>query len=252
MKLTDRLTYAVGDIHGRADLLVRLLGQIRDDHARRPVGDARAIVVFLGDYIDRGPQSREVIDLLLDFARDPAFETRFLLGNHEDTMLSYLNGEISGAGWGEHGGGATLQSYGVPPPSSNSRTAWSELRGTFTAAVPIEHRRFLDGLELIIPVGRLLFVHAGIRPGVAIDAQRKHDLLWIRTDFLEGARDDAWLVVHGHTPRSEAYGGPGRLCLDSGGYLTGRLTAAVFDASGVVLIETHRDRPRGFPVELAG
>lgn len=250
MALADRLVYAIGDIHGRADLLARLLDQIRADRERQAPGGEPTLTIFLGDYVDRGPQSRQVIDLLLDFRRDPAFETRFLLGNHEDTMLDYLDGRVSGLGWSRHGGDATLQSYGVTPPSEESRTAWSARRKAFAAAVPDAHRAFLEGLELTIAVGQILFVHAGIRPGIAVDQQSKRDLLWIRREFLEAERTDPWLVVHGHTPKAEAYGGPGRLCLDSGGYISGRLTAASFLGDMVSLIETGRKEPRPFPVQL--
>ncbi|PZU07031.1 metallophosphoesterase family protein [Sphingomonas sp.] len=250
--LVDRLTYAIGDIHGRADLLARLLDQIRADRAREAADGAPTLTIFLGDYVDRGPQSREVIDLLLDFRRDPAFECRFLLGNHEDTMLDYLEGRISGLGWSRHGGGETLKSYGVAPPREDSRSAWMARREAFRAAVPATHRDFLQDLELMIAVGQTLFVHAGIRPGVAIDQQSKRDLLWIRREFLESERADPWLVVHGHTPKAEAYGAPGRLCLDSGGYISGRLTAAAFAGDAVRLIETGVREPRLFPVRLAG
>ncbi|QJU57279.1 serine/threonine protein phosphatase [Sphingomonas sp. AP4-R1] len=251
MALVDRLVYAIGDIHGRADLLARLLDQIRADRARQAPGAEPTLAIFLGDYVDRGPQSRQVIDLLLEFRRDPAFESRFLLGNHEDTMLDYLDGQVSGLGWSRHGGAATLQSYGVAPPAEESRAAWSARRKALVAAVPPEHRAFLEGLELTISLGQILFVHAGIRPGVALDQQSKRDLLWIRREFLEAERTDPWLVVHGHTPKGEAYGAPGRLCLDSGGYISGRLTAASFCGDTVRLIETGRPEPRIFPAQLA-
>lgn len=251
MALVDRLVYAVGDIHGRADLLARLLDQIRADRAQHVAeGDGPTLVIFLGDYVDRGPQSREVIDLLLAFRHDPAFESRFLLGNHEDTMLDYLSGRISGLGWSRHGGGATLRSYGVEPPREESRSAWVARREAFRAAVPPAHVDFISNLEMMIPVGRTLFVHAGIRPGVALEEQSKRDLLWIRSEFLAGDRTDRWLVVHGHTPKGEAYGAPGRLCLDSGGYISGRLTAAAFSGDTVRLIETGRAETRAFPVQF--
>lgn len=249
--LTNRLTYAVGDIHGRADLLVRLLDQVRADRAAR-AAPGRALIVFLGDYVDRGPHSREVIDQLLAFADDPAFESRFLLGNHEDAMLDYLEGRISGLGWSKHGGDTTLRSYGVEPPREESRSAWVARRDAFRAAVPAAHRAFLERLELVIVQDHLLFVHAGIRPGVALEQQEKRDLLWIRSEFLQAERADSWLVVHGHTPKEEAYAGPGRLCLDSGSYLSGRLTAARFDGGEVTLIETHGRGPRPFTVQLTG
>lgn len=252
VQLTGRLTYAIGDIHGRADLLERLIEQIREDaRGRATSSDKRPLVVFLGDYVDRGPDSRGVIDGLLAFARDPAFESRFLLGNHEDAMLDFLEQRITGPGWNKHGGGATVRSYGVRPPADDSREGWSALRGDFRAAVSPAHQEFLRSLELMVVEDRLLFVHAGIRPGVPLDQQTPRDLLWIRSDFLKAERDDAWLVVHGHTPAGQAYGAPGRLCLDSGAYISGKLTAARFDGADVALIETDRVGPRPFTVSLA-
>ena len=250
MQVARRLVYAVGDVHGRADLLAALIGQIRADRAERHRVSERPLVVFLGDYIDRGLHSREVIDQLIAFAADPDFEARFLLGNHEDAMIDYLEGRISGVGWGNHGGGTTLQSYGVTPPVRPSRQAWSDRRDSFRAAVPLPHRQFLEKLELMVQEDQLLFVHAGIRPGIALEDQAKRDLLWIRSEFLDAERADPWLVVHGHSPKAEAYAGPGRLCLDSGGYLTGRLTAAVFDGDAVMLIETARAAPRRLAMTL--
>lgn len=246
------LTYSVGDIHGRADLLAPMLDLIRQDSAtRRNPGDSAARVVFLGDYVDRGAQSKQVIDLLLDFRKDAGFECHFLLGNHEDAMLDYLDGRSSGAGWGRHGGGATLQSYGITPPRSESREAWAAQRDAFIAAVPAEHRRFLDELVLMVRFENMIFVHAGLRSGIALDQQMKRDLLWIRSEFLQAEQDTTLLVVHGHTPKEKAYGAPGRLCLDSGAYVTGRLTGAVFDGASISILETAKSGAQVVPYRPA-
>lgn len=243
---SDRLVYAVGDIHGRADLLVRLLPALKDDLQRRgSKGGERPLLVFLGDYVDKGPQSRLVIDLLLEFARDPAFETRFLLGNHEETLLDFLAGRIRGRSWAEYGGDATLRSYGIPLAREAD---WAEARERMRAAIPASHVGFLENLELMIEVGSLLFVHAGIRPGVPLDQQKTRDLLWIRSDFLQVPVTGSHLIVHGHTPQDSVYGAPGRLCLDSAAYMSGRLSAAVFDGDGVEIIDSQSLTPRPFPV----
>lgn len=236
--IADRLVYAVGDVHGRDDLLATLLDRIRADRRDRATAAGPTPIVFLGDYIDRGGQSRAVIDRLIAFARDPDFEAHFLLGNHEDAMLAYLDGRDSGHGWGRHGGDATMRAYGVAIAPDADRARWSALRPAFAAAVPAAHRAFLDRLVLQVRFGALVFVHAGIRPGIALERQERRDLLWIRSTFLDGRRDDAWFIVHGHSPREQAYAIPGRLCLDSGAYLSGRLTAAAFEGDGADLIET--------------
>lgn len=244
---TEPPIYAVGDIHGRADLLAPMLDLIRQDRATRGGGLAPARVIFLGDYVDRGAQSRQVIDLLLDFKTDPAFACQFLLGNHEDAMRDYLEGRSSGLGWGRHGGSATLQSYGIAPPRQDSREAWAAQRTAFTAAVPAAHRTFLSELETMVRYDHLLFVHAGIRAGVALDHQVKKDLLWIRSEFLNADLDRTMLIVHGHTPGEKAYGAPGRLCLDSGAYVSGRLSGAVFDGGDIHILETARNGGRVQP-----
>lgn len=243
---TDRLIYAIGDIHGRADLLVRLLPALRDDLGRRgKAGREPPLLVFLGDYVDKGPQSRLVIDLLLEFAQDSTFETRFLLGNHEETLLDFLAGRIRGRTWIEHGGDATLRSYGVPLAGEADLPA---ARERLRAEIPASHVRFLESLELTIEAGPLLFVHAGLRPGVPLDQQSTRDLLWIRSEFLRAPVTGPHLIVHGHTPQDSVYAAPGRLCLDSAAYMSGRLSAAVFEGHTVEIIDSVSPVPRPFPV----
>lgn len=231
-----RLVYAVGDVHGRADLLTRLLPRLKADaQARSGQAGEPPLLVFLGDYVDKGPHSRQVIDLLLEFAEEPLFETRFLLGNHEETLLDFLGGRIRGRTWVEHGGDATLRSYGVPIASEAD---WAEARDRLREAVPASHVDFLERLELMIEVGSLLFVHAGIRPGVPLEQQSTRDLLWIRSDFLKAPVTGPHLIVHGHTPQDRVYGAPGRLCLDSAAYMSGRLSAAVFDGNSIEILDS--------------
>ena len=243
-----RLIYAVGDIHGRADLLARLLPAIRQDVERRGLSAGeRPMIVFLGDYIDKGPQSPAVIDMLIEFAAQPEFESRFLIGNHEETLLDFLAGKIRGRTWAEHGGDATLRAYGV---SIAGEADWAQARARMVRSVPEEHVRFLQGLELMIPVGSLLFVHAGVRPGVALEQQTTRDLLWIRSEFLKVPVDGPYLVVHGHTPRETVYGARGRLCLDSAAYMSGRLSAGVFSANGIEIIDSVSLQARALETEL--
>ncbi len=189
--------YAVGDIHGRSRLLKKMMEAIARDAAGKP--PATIIEIYLGDYIDRGMHSREVIDLLL--APPPAgHERRCLLGNHEDALLRFLKDPKFLRSWGNFGGYATLASYGIPIPESMSPENLAMLRARLLQNMPPEHLQFLRELPLRSLVGDYLFVHAGIEPGVALEAQKRDNLLWIRNPFLnyEGFFDH--YVVHGHSP----------------------------------------------------
>ncbi|MEH3102728.1 MAG: metallophosphoesterase [Sphingomonas phyllosphaerae] len=230
-----RLIYAIGDLHGRVDLLDKLIGGIRDDIAAHPGGYRdRPMVVLLGDYVDRGPHAAQTIDRILTLREDETIEWRAVLGNHEDAMIAFLDARSSGQSWGRHGGAATLASYGVAMPDTVE--GWEATREHLRAAVPAAHDAWLRGLEHYIVQGGLIFVHAGLRAGVPLERQRMKDILYIREDFLGAPVDSELLIVHGHTPHEEAYGAPGRICLDSGAYATGVLTAARFDGGPVTLL----------------
>ena len=220
-----RLVYAIGDVHGRYDVLEPLLRDIAADVlATRPA--ERPLLVFLGDYVDRGPESRQVVDCILGLAADGAFEVAPLKGNHEEALLQFLDDPAFAATWMEHGGGSTLASYGVQPAATRTDvTAWGEVRDAFDETLPDRHRRFYQTLELIRVVGDYAFVHAGVRPGVAIEEQSERDLLWIRYEFLNDRGPFGKVVVHGHTPTEEPQMLPHRLGLDTGAYATGVLTA---------------------------
>jgi serine/threonine protein phosphatase 1 len=222
-----RVVYAVGDIHGRLDLLRLLWREVIDDAQKSGVSEAgRPLFVFLGDYVDRGPASRGVIDLILWMREDPRLEVAALKGNHEETLLRFIEDPVYGAVWVDHGGDATLASYGVTPPSADHDIdGWMAARDAFVAALPAKHTAFYRGLELMRIVGDYAFVHAGVRPGVPVERQTERDLLWIRQDFLQAPGPFGKVIVHGHTVTKEVQITPHRIGVDTGAYATGVLTA---------------------------
>jgi serine/threonine protein phosphatase 1 len=232
-----RRIYAVGDIHGRADLLKRLINDLEQDIARGGF-EGRPILIFLGDYIDRGFQSKDVISILSGESLS-RFETYFLKGNHEAAMLQFLTDPSIGPRWAEYGGVETLVSYGVQPPRTRTNLDdWARASDDLKERLPVEHRQFLGNLDLSVRIGDYVFVHAGIRPGMPLDQQTEHDLLWIREDFLDDRHYLGAVVVHGHTPSSRPYRDSRRIGIDTGAYLSGRLTAARFEHESVEFIMT--------------
>ena len=218
--------YAVGDIHGRADLLNDLHGRIAGDADAAP--GRRKVVVYLGDYVDRGADSFAVVEGLI--ARPlPGFESMRLKGNHEDFLLSFLDDVACGDAWLMNGGEATLASYGVEIGGYGGN-ALERARLALIRALPAEHLDFFRGLALTYEAGDYLFVHAGVRPGVGLDRQTDHDLMWIRDGFLESDADFGRVVVHGHSIRPEPDIRPNRIGIDTGAYHTGRLTCLVLEA----------------------
>ena len=212
--------YAVGDIHGRVDLLDEMLKRIDVDLSANPI--SVGIEVYLGDYIDRGPASREVVDRLVE--RNRTFRTVFLKGNHETYLTSFAANPPILADWRHFGGAETLISYGIAPPVNASVEVQARLAATFDQALPLSHRRFLNNLKLSFTCGDFFFVHAGVRPGVPLAKQREEDLLWIRQDFLLCEDEFSKIIVHGHTPVPEPDIRPNRINIDTGAYATGRLT----------------------------
>jgi serine/threonine protein phosphatase 1 len=232
-----RRVYAVGDVHGRADLLAKLVAELHRDVAEGGF-EGRPILVFLGDYIDRGFQSREVINILMSPALSQ-FETYFLKGNHEAAMLQFLTDPTIGPRWGEFGGVETLVSYGVKPPRvRTSMEEWTRVSEELNALLPAEHRQFLINLDLSVRIGDYVFVHAGLRPGVPLEQQTEHDILWIRDEFLDDRRLFGPVVVHGHTPAAAPYRDGRRIGIDTGAYLSGKLTAARFEHDRVDFLTT--------------
>lgn len=217
------LVYAVGDIHGRADLLAALLRQIEDD-AQTADANARTLI-FLGDYVDRGPDSQGVVETLVS-GLPQGFETHFLKGNHEVLLLDFLDDASRLDGWLLNDGETTMASYGVDIGALHrARARPAEWRDAFAAALPAPHLRFFRDLELSVTRGDYLFVHAGVRPGVPLAAQTEDELVWIRRPFLDWPEPFEKFVVHGHTPGHEPVTRPNRICVDTGACFTGKLTA---------------------------
>jgi serine/threonine protein phosphatase 1 len=221
-----RRVYAVGDIHGCHDLLVSLLGKILSDAAR---STAKPEIVFLGDYIDRGPDSSEVIVRLLDLQR--TVSSHFVRGNHDQALLDFLALPSTYREWERFGAGATLLSYGVQPPQSHELPSLIAARDRLARALPAAHLRFLHALQPSVTIGDYIFVHAGIRPDVPLSNQSLHDLMWIRDEFLESSSNHGKIVVHGHTPVAEPDCRQNRIGIDTGAYSTGRLTALVLEGN---------------------
>jgi serine/threonine protein phosphatase 1 len=217
------LIYAVGDVHGQLHLLDALLAQILEDSRTREAH--RRVLIFVGDYVDRGPDSSGVIERLVSGLPE-GFETCCLMGNHEAILLKFLNEADTLEHWLMNGAETTLASYGVDAPGSGASTADNAAcRDQFAAALPAAHLAFLDDLKLHVSFGDYLFVHAGIRPGIAIKDQARKDFLWIRDGFVDSDADFGAVVVHGHTPGHEPVVRPNRIGIDTGAYVYGRLTA---------------------------
>lgn len=221
--------YAIGDVHGRADLLDRLLMRIEAHLAAYPV--VRPIHVLVGDYIDRGPSSREVVDLLIRMAQSR--ELVVLRGNHDILIKNFLVNPALLREWSRLGGLETLMSYGLKPPLNADEPAQRDLAQELDAALPPAHRRFFDSLTPSFVCGSYFFTHAGVRPGIPLAQQREEDLMWIRDDFLLHEGDFGKIVVHGHTPVREVDIRTNRINIDTGAYATGRLSCLVVEKDQV-------------------
>jgi serine/threonine protein phosphatase 1 len=221
--------YAVGDIHGRLDLLDRLHAMMEADAA--DAGSLERHIVYLGDFVDRGMDSAGVVQRLID-GPPRGFSASHLKGNHEDAMLAFLAGETDGEQWLQFGGVATLHSYGVPAGVSGTpQEKVTFLRDALRACLPPAHKRFLEGLDVAVTVGDYFFVHAGIRPGVPMEDQDDDDLLWIRSEFLASAADHGKVVVHGHSITRRPEVRWNRIGIDTGAFASGCLTCLVLEGS---------------------
>ena len=221
------VVYAIGDVHGRLDLLARMHREIAADRDRRKASDWR--IVHLGDYVDRGPDSRGVIEFLIR-ASEADRRVLSLAGNHDVGFLEFL-ADANPAGLFAHNGGAeTARSYGVEIDFVFGRGFEASHRA-LVAAVPQSHVAFLRSLEFRISMGDFFFCHAGIRPGVPLDAQSRFDLIWIRDEFHRYPGLHPKVIVHGHTPTPEPEVLANRVNVDTGAFLTGRLTALIIDGA---------------------
>jgi serine/threonine protein phosphatase 1 len=229
--------YAIGDIHGRLDLLNELLARISSDIALRPT--VRPLYVFLGDYIDRGSASRETIDRLIEHGK--THESVFLKGNHELIAIKCLSDRGLFDQWLRLGGLETLVSYGVPAETLANGKQIAELQSAFHSALPQAHFRFFRDLKNSFECGDFFFAHAGVKPNVELSRQKENDLLWIRGEFLSSKDDFGKIVVHGHTPTREIEVGPNRINIDTGAFATGRLTCLVLEGEDLSVIDTSFD-----------
>lgn len=227
--------YAFGDIHGRADLLEQLFAEIEADLARSPVD--RAIEVYVGDYIDRGPHSNRTLDLLIERSHDR--EAVFLKGNHEAYFLELLGDSTKFNDWRQFGGLQTLMSYGIQPSLNPDAAEQVELTRMLNEAVPAEHLSFLRALRSSFVCGDFFFVHAGVRPGIPLTEQQESDLLWIRSEFLESTENFGKYIVHGHTPVRAPDIRANRVNIDTGAYATGNLTLLKIEGSSMLTSNTH-------------
>lgn len=230
--------YAIGDVHGRLDLLDDLLGRLAEDVAAAPPG-LRCQVVYLGDYVDRGPDSRGVIDRLLHAPAPAGVQPFFLMGNHERSLLDFLDTPAAAAQWLEYGGLACLRSYGVGA-SLGLRGAdrLAAVRDAFADALPQAHLHFLRSMQQTHRNGDYLFVHAGIRPGVTLDRQVEEDLLWIREPFLGSRADYGVRVIHGHSVTAQPQVRDNRIGIDTGAFAGGPLTACVLEGAAVRFLQS--------------
>lgn len=227
--------YAVGDIHGRSDLLQRMRDLVAADIERSRPDEAR--IVLLGDYVDRGPNTKGVLDLLTSEGAFPAPVVP-LLGNHEAMMLEFLHRPESGETWRRFGGIETVHSYGIDVASFRNGAQLAATSERLRLSLPAEHLAFLRGLRLSHTAGRYFFCHAGVRPGIPLDQQREDDLLWIRDEFIGSDEDFGAVVVHGHTPGEQPLVRENAIGVDTGAYITGRLTCVALAGHGASFLST--------------
>lgn len=241
---SDACIFAVGDIHGRDDLAALMLERIEVESADLIEAGRQPIAVFLGDYIDRGPQSRAVLERLAHWA-PPGVQRHFLRGNHEQSLMLFLEAPGEHRSWLNHGGLETLLSYDVRPPSLGADAERLKIVAeALRAAMAPTHLDFLERLRDHLILGDYLFVHAGVDPRKGVSRQSPRDLLWIRARFLRETALYDYCVVHGHTPAPTPYLDGRRIGVDTGAYATGKLSAARLEGVSVrfLSVEAHPER----------
>lgn len=227
----------VGDVHGCFDLLLLLLAKVVADSRERANG-RRPILIFCGDYVDRGPDSAKVVEAVIQLRRRDDFDVRLLKGNHEQAMLDFLTDPVGAIGWLRFGGVETLAAYGVTLKDGFADASLIDARDRLLERMPAPHLHLLHQLELILVVGDYAVVHAGVRPGVALESQSEEDLLWIREPFIGSSGPFEKVIVHGHTwaddqPQRQS----NRIGVDTGAYQTGVLTAVRLDGPDVAFLQ---------------
>jgi serine/threonine protein phosphatase 1 len=228
--------YAVGDIHGCDAALGGLHARIEADAVSF---SGRKVIVYLGDYVDRGPNSRGVIDRLIGCVPE-GFSAHYVKGNHDQALLDFLADAQTYRAWRAFGAPETLLSYGVRPPLFDSSEKFEEARQALQGAMPLAHLEFLRSLRPSVVLGDYAFVHAGIRPGMSIEDQSEQDLLWIREDFLNCTAAHEKVIVHGHTPLARPLSLHNRIAVDTGAYATGVLSCVVLEGEGRRFIQADR------------
>jgi serine/threonine protein phosphatase 1 len=226
--------YAIGDVHGCFDELLDLTQMISADLLSRPV--LRTIFVFMGDYVDRGPCSRDVLGLLSDLMHEE--NTVFLRGNHESIFLDFLKDAQVLGEWRHFGGVETLQSYGVPVGRVRQGFGFEEARFDLLQRMPRRHVDFLLRTRASYQAGDYFFCHAGVDPERPLDRQHHQDLMWVRKKFLAHEGLMSKKIVHGHTAVEHAENHPGRINIDTGAYSSGKLSCAVLEGTDVKFLST--------------
>jgi serine/threonine protein phosphatase 1 len=225
--------FAIGDIHGRLDLLLQAERKISE---RMKGADRPAIVVCVGDFVDRGPDSRGVIDHLIGKMPAPLYRIP-ICGNHDDSFVNFLREEQFDPAWLDFGGDKTLMSYGVDVSQLlKADRSGEQLKAAARQAVPVSHVKFLETLPVALSIGNYLFVHAGILPGRPLAEQSDLDLMWIREPFMSTGPDLDVTVIHGHTPVSDIQFGPNRIGIDTGAYATGKLSVLHIGPHGLAAL----------------
>lgn len=233
----DRLTYAIGDIHGRDDLFLKILNEVRED--AEALGE-KPRVILLGDYIDRGARSSDVLERIVKLEDEDWLDLVVLLGNHELAFIKFCVDCAYGASWLEHGGEATLASYGIPSIRDRENPEkWLELQQQTVSIVPKPHLQLLSDAHIFHVAGDYLFVHGGVKPGVPIEDQSAETLLQIRDEFLASPKASEYVVVHGHSANESASNIKWRIGIDTGAYATGTLTAVRLNGTERKLIHTR-------------
>lgn len=229
--------YAIGDIHGRDDLLRLLHERILNDATRHPY--RQKIAIYLGDYVDRGPASYDVLERLITCPL-PDFTSIHLMGNHEQVMRNFMRHPEAHSSWILYGGLAALSSYGVSTRIQNAPKPLHQVAEELALRMPAHQLDFLDRLETWRVFGDYCFVHAGIRPNIPLERQNPDDLIWIRDEFLHYAKPHPKVVVHGHQICDEPEVKSNRIGIDTGAFATGRLTCLVLDGEEQTFIDTRR------------